>query len=147
MVSPKSRRRYRIALILVVAACSFGSYPLVFSSSVKTATASFSWHRGGALFIFHCTVCFEDGTPSPGTAIAFRSSSGWTSEAITDQVGNARVFSGESEVLAIRVNGNVLKEWSSDLWFLCPSVSDGLFFHIVLKGKAKWMTASLNSDS
>jgi hypothetical protein len=85
------------------------------------------------------SVFDADGAPVSGASIESESHSGTSSPRLTDSTGFAAMAPGETEVLALHVNG--MKVWTTPYHdgllgaLFTPSCADGLSFNVHLKAE------------
>lgn len=126
------RRKRGWGLVLLAALVGWWLMPLTFSAGNVHVWV----HGGGTPGQVAFVVRDAKGGPRPGVRVMSESSSGTTAEVATDTLGRAAITPGESEVLAVYVNGREVRFYPRCSWreFFAPSCSgDGLRLEVFLR--------------
>jgi len=74
------------------------------------------------------------GNPMSGIAVNTLSDSGWAQGAVTGSDGTATLQPGELEILAVQLNGRVIRFWPSPVDLLAgPDTGSGVRFSVVME--------------
>ncbi len=142
MVRQRRRRLRRLALVLAVVVpaisvigCCGGFWWTCLRAEFSAPGMRVSNQSGGTRGAVRFTIVDRSGAPVPDVKVASQSFSGWTQDAITDAAGQATIWPGETEVLAVRV-GSTETRFRPDQFeiemFFSPDCSAGLLVSVVL---------------
>jgi hypothetical protein len=121
------------AAVVIAAACGWPSFARHHQFCSRAVCASYdeTLAKPGEVAF---EVRSRSGRPVRGVTVDTLSGSGWAGDAVTDPSGAATLHPGEWEVLAIRIDEEVITFWPSPMDALAgPDTGTGVRFRVVIR--------------
>ncbi len=129
-----SRRWFQRPIVWVVGVLIASAVWFIIPSSSSAGGIRFTVHHTGSPGVLTFVVRDSRGQPLPGVTVMSESSSGTTPEFTTDTSGIATIVPGESEVLAVFIQGREFRfRPRGFLEHFAPDCSGGLTFHVSIR--------------
>jgi hypothetical protein len=132
-----SRRWFQRPRTWVIAALLAFVVWFVTPSSYSAGDIRFTVHHSGSPGTVTFVVRHSGGQPLPGVTVMSESFSGTTQEFVTDASGIATIRPGESEVLAVYIQGHEFRFRPQYLEHFAPDCSRGLTLNVSIQRDSK----------